>query len=241
MKRSPWTNKEFTRQSLERIDAKFMPKTQSQVDYLMVRMNLDCSSKILDLGCGAGRHAIEFAKRGVCVTGIDISDTMLENAKRRTAGENLTVNYIQCDLANLSALQLQEEGYNGAICLCESGIGVIGGENKDFEYFKQVYKLLVPDSYFALTCFNSLRRYIRSKDQNKKFNYIDSTMIWSPPAEFAGERLSEIQRQYAPSEIKMLLTLSGFQKIQILSCFNGKFSDDKMGIEDIEMLVTARK
>ena len=241
MSKSPWINEEFALQSLEMIDAKFKPDTVNQVDYLMKKMNLVKSNKILDLGCGAGRHAIEFAKRGIFVTGIDISEVMLENAKKRTDDEKVIVNYIQYSLANLSDLQLNKENYNGAICFCESGVGVIGGENKDLDFFRQIYKLLTPNSYFVLTCFNSLRRYIHSRDQNPNFDYINSTMIWSPPIEFGGEKLSELQRLYAPSEIKMILGLCGFVDIQILSCNDGEFFDYKMGIDDIEMLVLAKK
>ncbi len=33
---------------------------------------------IMDLGCGTGRHALEMAKRGLNVTGVDMSETMLQ-------------------------------------------------------------------------------------------------------------------------------------------------------------------
>ncbi|MEI8078280.1 MAG: class I SAM-dependent methyltransferase [bacterium] len=32
---------------------------------------------LLDLGCGTGRHALELARRGIAVTGVDLSETML--------------------------------------------------------------------------------------------------------------------------------------------------------------------
>lgn len=241
MSKSPWENKQFTEMSLSKIDEKFASNTNSQVEYLINNMNLVSGNKVIDLGCGAGRHSIEFAKHGLFVTGIDISETMIDNAKRRTKAENLDVTYFKCDLAELSTLNLINNKYNGAICLCESGVGVLGSENKDYCFFEQVYNLLLPNSYFALTCFNSLRRYIRSKDQNPKFDYINSIMAWSCPQEIGGELLSEDQRQYTPSEIKMLLTLCGFSDIKVLSCKEGIFSDDIMGIEDIEMLVLAKK
>jgi len=42
-------------------------------------------SRILDLGCGTGRHAIEFARRGFDVTGVDFSEAMLTRARERGA------------------------------------------------------------------------------------------------------------------------------------------------------------
>jgi len=41
--------------------------------------------------------------------------------------------------------------------------------------------------------------------------------------------------------MKMLLKLAGFGEIDVLSCRDGVFTDDVMRIEDIEMLVVARK
>jgi hypothetical protein len=66
-------------------------------------------------------------------------------------------------------------------------------------------------------------------------------MTWTLPEEVVGEPLNEVQRQYAPSEIKMLLRLAGFKNIEIYSCADGVFSKDTMKIDDIEMLVLAKK
>jgi len=43
---------------------------------------------LLDLGCGTGRHALEMAKRGVQVTGVDISETMLDMGRQMLEGLN---------------------------------------------------------------------------------------------------------------------------------------------------------
>lgn len=40
-------------------------------------------SRVLDLGCGTGRHAIELAGRGFNVTGVDLSEAMLARARQR--------------------------------------------------------------------------------------------------------------------------------------------------------------
>lgn len=40
---------------------------------------------LLDLGCGTGRHGLEMARRGVSVTGVDMSATMLEMGRQALA------------------------------------------------------------------------------------------------------------------------------------------------------------
>ena len=41
---------------------------------------------LLDLGCGTGRHSVELARRGYEVVGVDLSEGMLERARRRAIG-----------------------------------------------------------------------------------------------------------------------------------------------------------
>jgi len=237
MHKSPWQDEQFAENSLANMDKKFLPDTERQADWLLRKMRLRPSDTLLDLGCGAGRYAIAFAQRGLRVTGIDISATMLRHAKERAKAAGAKVHFIQADLADLERQQLGH--FHGAICLCESGIGVLGGEGEDIAFLRQIHALLPPEGCFVLSCFNALRRYIRSKDQNPRFNYLCGTMDWS--CELDGRELRELQRQYTPSEMKLLLHLSGFREIEVLSCVDGHFSNAPMGIEDIEMLVYANK
>lgn len=40
---------------------------------------------LLDVGCGTGRHSIELARRGFRVTGVDLSESMLQHARQNSA------------------------------------------------------------------------------------------------------------------------------------------------------------
>jgi SAM-dependent methyltransferase len=53
---------------------------------------------LLDLGCGTGVHAIEFARRGWTVTGVDMSADMVERAERRVAEARQTIRLRQGDV-----------------------------------------------------------------------------------------------------------------------------------------------
>ena len=72
---------------LVRLDAKEVRSRLAHVD----------GYRILDVGCGTGRHALELARRGAQVSGVDFSMGMLEKA--RSKDPEGRVNWVCQDLA----------------------------------------------------------------------------------------------------------------------------------------------
>ena len=58
----------------------FTKGTVREVDSLIVLLGLEPGMTLLDVGCGPGRHSHEFARRGVRVTGVDISERFIQLA-----------------------------------------------------------------------------------------------------------------------------------------------------------------
>jgi len=56
--------------------------TKTQIDFVEAALALSPPARILDVGCGFGRHALELAKRGYEVLGMDRSPAMLKEARR---------------------------------------------------------------------------------------------------------------------------------------------------------------
>jgi len=57
--------------------------------------------QVLDIACGTGRHALEMARRGYQVTGIDISEDMLQAARRAASAQELEVTFLRKDMRSL--------------------------------------------------------------------------------------------------------------------------------------------
>ena len=63
----------------------------------MIRLFMTPPGSVLDVGCGAGRMAIELARLGYAVTGIDITPELLAVAKKLAKEFGLAITFRDCD------------------------------------------------------------------------------------------------------------------------------------------------
>lgn len=240
MRKSPWGNREFAKLSLSQMDNRFTPHTSQEVDFLEGELAVKPGESIIDLGCGAGRHSIEFAKRGYDVVGIDISAIMLGEAKKRAREARVAIKFYREDLSQLEHLFKEGELFSGAICLCESGFGVLGGWKEDLDFLKSVHRLLKTGRKLILTNYNGLRKY-REYKPTHPFDYINGIVHWQVYVKDGKTLLKEEQRVYIPSELTMLFRLAGFSEIKIYGCSPGHFAPQELRIDDIEMMAIGAK
>jgi SAM-dependent methyltransferase len=69
--------------------------------------------RLLDIACGTGRHAAEFAAAGIEVTGVDINGQLLEHARERNPG----IEFVQQDMTELD---LGDAHFEAITCLFDS-------------------------------------------------------------------------------------------------------------------------
>lgn len=80
-------------------DSWLSPAVES--DYIINSWKLKNFYKLLDLGCGLGRHTIYFSKNGFKVTAVDLSDYAINSAKEWAQKEQLDIETTVCDMINL--------------------------------------------------------------------------------------------------------------------------------------------
>ncbi len=80
------------------------------VDLILPELEKD--DKILDLGCGSGRDCFFLARKGIKVTGIDISGVAIEKAREFAKKENLD---IQFDVGNIEELPYEDKSFDKVI------------------------------------------------------------------------------------------------------------------------------
>jgi len=233
----------------------FTQGTIGECDFLEQEFNFDKSLKILDVGCGTGRHSIELTKRGYTVTGIDLSESQLARAKSKAEKEGLNIDFQQQDARNLPF----NAEYDVAIMLCEGGFPLMETDEMNYEILKNVSKSLKSNCKFIFTTLNGLFPIFHSIEEftaqsggegnavykNNSFDFMTfrDHNVTELEDDFGNKKVLESnERYYVPSEITWLLKSLGFNKIDILGAKLGAFSrNDKLTNEDFEMLVIAEK
>ena len=135
--------------------------TVGECDFIEKELQFDKSLKILDVGCGTGRHAIELTKRGYCVIGVDLSESQLKRAKEKAEEANLCIDF-QCQ----DARNLPFTGeFDVAIMLCEGSFPLMETDEMNYEILKNVTKSLKPQAKFIFTTLNGLFPLFQSVDE----------------------------------------------------------------------------
>src|SRR4051794_457448 len=106
----------FDNQAHEYMRQEFTQNWRQEVDFMLHELGLRPGSRILDVGCGTGRHSVEMARRGYKVTGLDFSTGMLAEAQKAAQLAGVEVDWIYGDATQFAT----SEPYDGAICMLEA-------------------------------------------------------------------------------------------------------------------------
>src|SRR4051794_22852726 len=75
--------------------------TEQEVDHLVARLDLRAGDRVLDLGCGPGRHALALARRRIEVVGVDHSEEFVALAREAAHAEELNARFERADVRAL--------------------------------------------------------------------------------------------------------------------------------------------
>ncbi|MFW6389461.1 MAG: class I SAM-dependent methyltransferase [Marinilabiliaceae bacterium] len=255
MKQKQWYEALFENYGEQYDHESFTQGTGGECDFIEKELDFKKELKILDVGCGTGRHSIELASRGYHVTGIDLSGSQLQKAKEKAQSAGLEINFQKQDARKLPF----QNQFDAAIMLCEGGFPLMETDEMNFEILRNVTDALKTPAKFIFTTLNGLFPLFHSVEKfcaanaqegnatyrNNKFDLMtfrdyNTTQI----TDDSGNQITieSNERYYIPSEITWLLKSLGYQKIDIFGAKLGAFSrNDHLTPENFEMLVIAEK
>ena len=112
-------------------DMSWVEYTKDEIDFIIAIMELSGSERILDLACGFGRHAMELAKRGFSVVGVDITTEYINEARRISSLEKLNTEFICADLRDVSF----KKEFDVVLNMADGAIGYLENDEENLKIF----------------------------------------------------------------------------------------------------------
>jgi SAM-dependent methyltransferase len=242
--------------------------TEEEVDFITRALSLSDGVRIIDVGCGDGRHAKAFAKRGHQVVGVD----MLSSVGAQAGNRNLT--FLQGDARK----HLPGDSFELALCLYDV-LGSSASQEDDTEILRNLHRSLKPGGHAVISVMNreavlpymdeghrpdqvdsfvaALERLAPSDTMESSGDVFDpehllyydgifyrkeqfSRASWRLPTELVVR-----DRRFAISELRDLVARMGFEAREVHAVQAGGWSR-KLGLDQSdqrakELLVIARK
>jgi len=244
-KRNEW-EQFFDEHAPQYMSNSFTQNTLAEADFIIRELNLPEGSRILDMGCGTGRHSVELAQRGYLMTGVDISSGMLAEAEKAAGEAGVIVEWIKSDATQFKSEKL----FDAAICLCEGAFGLLGKDGDAIEYnlsiLRNINQALKPGGKLILTAINGLaltRKYGQNDVESGRFD--PDTLAEVYPTEYdtpdGKKSLMVRERGFVPTELVLMLRLAGFETQNIWGGTAGKWGRRKLELDEMEIMVIATK
>lgn len=237
----------FDRHAPRYMDEPFVTGTVGEVDFLIEQLDLRSDQRILDMGCGTGRHALELGRRGYCVTGVDLSEGMLAQARGVAEAEGITgVTFQQGDARQYRTDTLFDRAY----CVCEGSLGLIGTGSDPLDYdravLRRLYDALKPGGRMLITVLNAMR-HIRMYQQHDVDSGIYDPLTLTESGTIStgeGEDVLTVrtrERGFVVPELRLILEVTGFVVEHIGGGTAGNWGIRPLELDEYEILALVRK
>ena len=211
----------------------FTKGTEQEVAYLVGVLGLQPGSRVLDVGCGPGRHAHALASRGIDVVGVDISHRFLVLAK---GGPHTS--FVRGD-ARL--LPVQRGAFDAAISLCQGGFGLVAGE--DGTVLKEMAAALKPGGLLAASAFSSYFavRFLEERDTFDAEAGVNHEVATVKNEAGEDAEFDLWTSCFTPRELRLMVAAAGLEVEHLWSVAPGAYGPNPPDLEHPEWLVVARR
>jgi SAM-dependent methyltransferase len=194
--------------------------------------------RVLDVGCGPGRHALALARLGARVVGVDRSPEFVELARDAARHEGLDACFVQLDVRDLA----YDGDFDAVICLCQGGFGLLGGRDEP-GVFLRIAAALRPGGRLALSACSAVFA-VRFLEAGETFDPATGVLHERSvvrDAEGADREFDLWTTCFTARELELLATSAGLDVDAVYGVAPGRYRAQPATLEDPELLLLARR
>lgn len=216
----------------------FTKGTDQEVEFLVDALALEPAQRVLDVGCGPGRHALALARRGMDVVGVDLSPDFVELAREAATAEGLPASFEVLDVRDLA----YESEFDAAFCLCQGGFGLLGGED-DAGVIERIVRAGRPNGGVAITAFSSYFA-LRGLEDREEFDPVTGVLheIYPVRDEHGDEHEFDAWTTcFTARELALLGEAAGLAVEGVYGVSPGRYGTDPPTLDQPELLLLGRR
>ena len=213
----------------------FTKGTEQEVLFLVEALGLGPGLRVLDVGCGPGRHALALAHRGIAVHGVDLSPDFVALARQATG--DLPATFEVLDVRELA----YEREFDAAICLCQGGFGLLGGVD-DEAVIGRIAAAVRPGGGVAVSAFSSYfaLRWIEDGDAFDPATGVNHE-IATLRNEAGEQRPADLWTTcFTARELRLLARSAGLEVRTVAGVTPGDYDTRPVTLDRPELLLLAR-
>ncbi|WP_340397314.1 class I SAM-dependent methyltransferase [Paenibacillus sp. FSL E2-0202] len=166
-----WYEKSFGEDYLVVYKHRDFGGARKEVERMISWLGLPPGSKVLDLCCGMGRHSLALAEAGYEVTGVDLSEVLLREARSQKGAEQVT--WLRSDMRDLPLIG----GFDAVVNLFTS-FGYFEEDEEQVKVLREIYRMLKPGGKFVIDYLNPayvIRHLVPHSTREDGKNLIDES------------------------------------------------------------------